>query len=117
MEIRIFQIVVPLIALLFTLRQVMKYRQGKNTLFEVGIVSLFWLVTTALALFPDSILDTIAKAFGIKSNVNTLLFFAIGLLFYLHFQIYKILKKQDGMITELTRKLALESPENEPDEA
>lgn len=114
MEIRIFQIVIPLIALLFIGRQFLSFKKGNATLFETLMLVFFWIGTAAVALFPDFISDAIAQVFGIKSNVNAVIFFAVGLLFYFQLQIYKITKKQDAQITELTRKTALENVENEP---
>ena len=95
----------------------MNFKKGESTFFETSIITFFWLSSVGIALFPDLISDFIAQVFGIKSNINALLFFAIGLLFYFQLQLYKITKKQDAYLTELTRKTALNNVENEPIEA
>ena len=117
MEIRIFQIVIPLIALLFIGRQFLSFQKDNSTLFETLVLCIFWIGTAAVALFPDYISDTIAHLLGFKSNINALLFFSIGLLLYFQLHIYKVLKKQDAQITELVRKTALQNVENERIEA
>jgi len=55
----------------------------------------------------------IAKVFGIKSNINALIFFALGLLFYIQLKLYKKIRKQDELLTEIARKIALDNARNE----
>lgn len=113
MEIRYFQIIIPLISLLFIAFQIRDYTRRKAGINEVVIVSLFWVAVAVLALFPDFFSELLADALGIKSNINAILFFAIGLLFYLQLRMYKTIKKQDELLTELTRKIALDNEENQ----
>jgi len=114
MEIRIFQIIVPFIALLFIANQFFNFRKGNSTLLEVILICFFWIGTTIIALFPDFISKSIASFLGIKDNINALVFLGLGLVFYFQLQIYKITQKQDAQLTELTRKTALANVENEP---
>jgi len=113
MELRYFQIIVPLFALLLILRQANEYRQAKSTVYETILIAFFWAGVAIFALFPDFFSDLIAKIFGIKDNVNAIIFLALGILFYFQFQLYKILKRQDEYLTELTRKIALKESEKE----
>ena len=107
MEFRYFQIIVPIFCLLLVLRQCLEYRKAKSNIFETGLISFFWIAVAIFSLFPDFFSEGIAKLFGIKDNINAIIFFALGLLFYFQFQLYKILKSQDESLTELTRKIAL----------
>ncbi|MFT4535526.1 MAG: hypothetical protein ACI9P5_002895 [Saprospiraceae bacterium] len=109
MEIRYFQIIIPIISVLFIIRQFISYKKNILNIYETIIIALFWIGITCLALFPDFFSDIIANIFGIKDNINALIFFAVGLLFYFQLQLYKIIKKQDELITELTRKIALDN--------
>lgn len=109
MEIRYFQIIVPIISMLFILRQFLAYRKNILNVYETLIITIFWIGVSCLALFPDFFSDIIANIFGIKDNINALIFFALGLLFYFQLQMYKIIKKQDQLLTELTRKIALDN--------
>lgn len=109
MEIRYFQIIVPIISLLFILAQYRAYKKNLLGINETIIIGLFWACIGCLALFPDFVSDVIANTFGIEDNVNALIFFALGLLYYFQLQLYKIIKRQDQLITELTRKIALDN--------
>jgi len=113
MELRYFQIIVPILSLLLIWRQWMTYRKAKSSIYETVLISIFWLTVMVFAFFPDFISEGIAKLFGIKDNVNAIIFFALGLLFYFQFQLYKILKRQDEYLTELTRKIALKEKKEE----
>ncbi len=113
MEIRYFQIIIPLIALLLVLRQIMEYRKSRLGLFETIFISLFWIGILIFSLFPDFFSELIAKVFGIKDNINAVIFFALGLLFYIQLQLYKMIRKQDEQLTEISRKIALGNPDRE----
>ena len=109
MEIRIFQIIVPLIALYFIVEVLFNYRKSKITLGETVVGMVFWLGALLFALFPDFFSVGIAHLFGIESNVNAIIFFCIGLLFFNQFKMYFILRRQEKDLTVLTRQLALQN--------
>ena len=110
MEIRYFQIIIPIVALLLIFSQFRNYKSGKSRMNELIIVSIFWVGASCLAIFPDFISYIIADIFGIKDNVNALLFLAIGILFYFQFRMYKTIRRQDELLTKIARKIALDNP-------
>ena len=59
----------------------------------------------------------IAKIFGIKSNINAIIFFCIGLIFFFQYKLFFMIKKQQSDLTKLVRKLALEKEEEDQLEA
>lgn len=107
MEIRIFQIIVPLIALFFIVGTYLRYRKSDITVYEMILGAGFWMAALLLALFPDFFSQAIAKIFDIKSNVNAIIFFCLGILFFIQFKMYFIIRRQEKSLTELTRQLAL----------
>lgn len=107
MEIRIFQWLVPFLALLFLVSQLLRYYRGRIDLRETVSGILLWLGVAALAIFPDAISNAIAQVLGFKSNTNAVLFFAVGLLFYFQYRLYHIQVQQRRDLTKLTRALAL----------
>lgn len=107
MELRIFQVLVPVLVLGFVVNLLLKFRKGDASPYELALGLLFWVSVTVFALFPDAISQFIARVFGIKSNVNAILFFCIGLLFFLQFKLYSMLRRQQRETTELVRKIAL----------
>ncbi|MEM9546802.1 MAG: DUF2304 domain-containing protein [Bacteroidota bacterium] len=109
MEIRYFQIIIPFISLLFIVRQFIAYKKNILGIYETVIISIFWVGVSCLALFPDFFSDIIANIFGIKDNINALIFFALGLIIYFQLQMYKTIRKQDQLLTELARRIALDN--------
>lgn len=107
MEIRLFQIVVPLIAFLFIVNIIRRYLKSNITVYELCLGVLLWIAVFALSIFPDFFSNLIAKIFGIKSNVNAIIFFCLGILFFVLFKMYFMIKKQEKAITDLVRHLAL----------
>jgi len=109
MGIRYFQIIIPIIALFFIYSQYLEYKKRKSGINETLLFVVFWIGVINLALFPDFFSETIANIFGIESNINALIFFSIGLLFYFQLKMYKKIKRQDDLLTELARKVALDN--------
>lgn len=108
-----YQIIVPLIAVIFLGYTVAQHIKGRNALSELIFWGIFWMFVVLLALFPDQITDRLAKWLGIKSNINALIFLALGVLFFLQFRLYFLLKRQNHTITELVRKIALKDEQKD----
>lgn len=113
MEFRIFQWLVPLVALVYSYSQILRYRRGRSSLGETILSIIALSGVGLLAIFPDEISDFIARLFGIKSNTNAVLFAGLGFLFYFQFRLYRTQTKQRRTITELVRILAINEYEKE----
>jgi len=111
MEVRIFQIVVPLIALLFSISFFNRFRKAKATIYETVIGICIWIFIGVFALIPDLVSNLIASVFGFKSNVNAIIFLALGGIIFIQFKLYSQLRRQEKAITQLTRQLALKEME------
>jgi len=64
-----------------------------------------------LAIIPNEISDSIAKILGFKSNINAIIFVALGMLFLLVFYLSSSIERLEAKITMLIRKQAIESKE------
>ncbi|MEL6654988.1 MAG: DUF2304 domain-containing protein [Bacteroidota bacterium] len=113
MDFRLFQWLIPAIAILFLVNQLLRYRRGRINLGEAIFVSGLWMVVSLLAIFPDLISGYIAELLGIKSNTNAILFIGMGCLFYFQYRLYHLQVQQRRIITMLTRKIALDGFEEE----
>ncbi|MEL7220759.1 MAG: DUF2304 domain-containing protein [Bacteroidota bacterium] len=113
MEFRVFQWLIPLVAMIFSYYQLLRYRNGKSSLREALLAIVALISIALLAVFPDKISDFIAQLFGIKSNTNAVLFAGLGVLFYFQFRLYQLQVEQRRTITELVRMLAIKEYEKE----
>jgi len=110
---KFFQIIVPIISLLFIFGMVRRYYKTRASWQEVVVGSSFWLAVLLFALFPDFFSTKIANLFGIESNVNAIIFFCLGLIFFFQYKLFFMIKKQQSALTALVRKLSLEEVEEE----
>lgn len=113
MEIRIFQIIVPLISVLFIISFITRYLKAKSSVQETILAVLLWVGIAIFAIIPDTISNFIADLFGIKSNINAIIFLSIGGLLYMQIRLFNIIKDQKQKLTKLTRRLAIEDFENQ----
>jgi hypothetical protein len=116
MEIRIFQVIVPLLSLLFAVGLTTRLQKSKINLREYLLSLFFWIGLAALSLFPDTISDFVARVFGIASNVNAVIFLGMGIMIYLIFMLYGEVRENRRQVTELSRKIALKDAEKEKGE-
>ena len=116
MDFRLFQWLIPAIAVLFLFNQLLRYRRGRIALGEALFVSSLWGVVSLLAIFPDFIAGYVANLLGIKSNTNAIFFIGMGCLFYFQYRLYRIQVQQRRVITALTRKIAIDDYQEEDKE-
>ncbi len=103
----VYQILVPLIALLAISLTLISHFKGLNTLFETFFWILLWLGIAAVALMPDVITTALSAALGIKDNVNAIIFIGLAASFFIHFRTFAVIKQQNREITKLVRKITL----------
>ena len=104
-----YQWLVPLIALFYMYRIIRQYRRQKRLVGSMVIWLLFWLVISILAIAPDFISVNIAELLGFKSNINAVIFVALGFLFVFMFYLTATVEKLEKQVTQVVRNLALEN--------
>jgi len=107
MNFPVYQILVPLICLLMILKAGSHYLRKDKTLREFIAWFLFWGLIATVALYPE-LTTYLAGVLGIKSNVNAVVFTALGILSYLCFKLVVIVERSEQEITKLTRAIAVE---------
>jgi hypothetical protein len=104
-----YQWLVPIVAVYFTVRIVRQYKKRKRLLGSTIIWILFWITVSILAIVPDLVSFNIARLLGFKSNINAVIFVALGFLFVFMFYLTAIVEKLEKQLTELVRQLAIEN--------
>ena len=77
---------------------------------------VFWTFILLIALFPDLITDFIANILGFKSNINALIFLALGILFFMNFRLIQTINKLERKLTKLVRSKALDEADSKEPE-
>ncbi len=111
MQLEIYQWLVPIIGIYYILRVVLQFRANKRGAMSMVIWLAFWSTITILAIIPNPVSFEVARILGFKSNINAIIFVAIGWLFLLNFYLSSTIDRLEKQVTELVRKLALEEAE------
>jgi hypothetical protein len=104
-----YQWLVPLVALIYIVRIALQYRNRKRLLGSTILWSAFWLLIAILAILPDIISVNIARFLGFKSNINAVIFVAIGFLFVLMIYLTATVERLEKQVTGVVRELAIEN--------
>jgi hypothetical protein len=113
MQLEIYQWLVPLVSLFFLSRTFIQYRNKRRSLRSALVWLVFWLTLATMAIIPNQISNEVAELLGFKSNVNAIIFVALGLLFLFVFYLSASLERMERKMTELVRKLALREKDQE----
>jgi hypothetical protein len=107
MNIRTFQILVPLFGFIFILWQLWKIYSFKTKWKAIWPGILVAFLISIIAIFPDVTTNWLAKTLDFKSNVNAIIFVLISFLFGAVIILYDLYKRQQKTITKLTIELSL----------
>ncbi len=107
MEIRIFQLAVPLVFIFYFVYEVRKILNGKKSWIDLAPNILISVIIIIVAIAPDWTTNNLANLLGIKSNVNAILFSLIGILCLLVFRIFDYIRELQSQITKLSMEYAL----------
>lgn len=105
----IYQWLVPLVALVYMTRVILQYRRRRRLFTSTFFWIVFWVAISALAIVPNQISQGIANLLGFKSNVNAIIFVALGFLFSIVFYLSAAVERLERQMTDLIRKIALEN--------
>ncbi|MEK7253442.1 MAG: DUF2304 family protein [Bacteroidota bacterium] len=113
MKLEIYQWLVPLIGIFYIARTIIQYRKNKRSATSLVVWSIFWGTIVVLALIPNPVSFKIAEVLGFKSNINAVIFVALGWLFLLVFYLSSTIDRLERQLTELVRKIAIQDVEKE----
>jgi len=112
MNFSLYQLIVPVLALLMIMKAISRFRRNEQSWREVITWVLVWGAIAFFALFPR-VSDHFASAIGIKSGANAIITAALVILFYIVFKLLVSSENLEAKITKLNRKIALEKFEKE----
>ncbi len=111
MQFEIYQWLVPLLCLLFLGRIIRQYLNGRRSLRS----SIFWFTlaigVSILALLPDQVSFPVAQRLGFKSNINAVIFVALGVLFVINYSLSQKVIRLERKLEQMTRNIAKSYPQ------
>ncbi len=108
MQFEIYQWLVPIIGIFFIIRTLRAYFKGRRSTGSIILWLIFWITIVILAVIPNELSYKLASMLGFKSNVNAVIFIALGILFAFVFYLSSTIERLEEQITQLTRKIAIE---------
>jgi hypothetical protein len=107
MEIKVYQIIVVILGLLFQVLIVRKFVQGSFRLPELLVSSLTLIIVFFAAMFPDGFSSKLAYLLGIESNINAVLFGGLLLSLWLNFRLWMILRNLEKKFSRIISQLSI----------
>ena len=103
----LYQLLVPLFAVLMIAKAVSQFLRHRRTLRELFVLRTIWSGVSLVAVFPDFSMHWLSVFTGIKSGFYALIFFTLVVLVYGFLQLLIKMEDNERTLTELVRKIAL----------
>lgn len=110
----LYAFIFPIISIVAIIWFAARYIRGKNALGTVILWSLFWVVVSIFAIFPD-ISIPLARFFGITRGLDFIILLVFVVLFYTVLKLYFIVDKMQNDLNTFAKEIALRN-EISPDD-
>ncbi|WP_458404205.1 DUF2304 family protein [Methanobrevibacter sp.] len=102
----LYAFIFPVITIIAIIWFVARYMKGKNALGTVVLWSLFWIIVSLFAIFPD-ISIPFARIFGITRGLDFIIILVFVVLFYTILKLYFIVDRMQNDLNTLVKEIAL----------
>jgi len=102
----LYALIFPVIALIAIIWFITRYLKGKNSFFTVLLWSLFWIVVSLFAIFPE-ISMTFARIFGITRGLDFIIIVVFAVMLYTILKLYYKLDKLEDDVNKIVKEVAL----------
>jgi hypothetical protein len=106
------QIVLTCFAVFAISRVLIRYRRGGLRMLHLGLWLLFWAGVVVVALRPETT-NLFANLLGVGRGVDTAMYLALLMIFYLLFRAFGKIEDLDRQLTRVVRANALREMEAE----
>jgi len=111
----LYALIFPIISVIAIIWFITRYLKGKNSFATVVLWSIFWIVVSLFAIFPN-ISITFARLFGITRGLDFIILLVFVILFYTVLKLYFIVDKMQNNLNTLVKEVALNNEINVDDE-
>ena len=102
----LYALIFPIIAIIAIIWFISRYFKGKNSFMTVVLWSIFWIIVSLFAIFPNTS-SAFARLFGITRGLDFVIILVFVVLFYTVLKLYFIVDKMQNDINTLVKELAL----------
>ena len=111
----LYAFIFPVISIIAIISFITRYFKGKNSLATVVLWSLFWIVVSLFAIFPN-VSITFARLFGITRGLDFIIILVFVVLFYTVLKLYFIVDKMQNDLNTIVKEVALNNEIHVDDE-
>ena len=104
----LYALIFPIISIIAIIWFITRYFKGKNSLITVVLWSIFWIIVSLFAIFPN-VSSAFARLFGITHGLDFVIILVFVVLFYTVLKLYFIVDKMQNEINTLVKELALKN--------
>ena len=104
----LYALIFPIISIIAIIWFITRYFKGKNSLIAVVLWSIFWIIVSLFAIFPN-VSSAFARLFGITRGLDFVIILVFVVLFYTVLKLYFIVDKMQNEINTLVKELALKN--------
>lgn len=102
----LYAFIFPIISIIAIIWFITRYFKGKNSLVTVVLWSLFWIVVSLFAIFPN-VSITFARLFGITRGLDFIIILVFVVLFFTVLKLYFIVDKMQNDLNTIVKEVAL----------
>lgn len=102
----LYSLIFPIISIIAIVWFIARYFKGKNAFSTVILWSLFWIVVSFFALFPNAS-TKFASLFGITRGLDFIIILVFVILFYTILKLYFIVDKLQNDLNKIVKEVAL----------
>ena len=111
----LYALIFPIISIITIIWFITIYFKGKNSLATVVLWSIFWIIVSLFAIFPNMSI-TFARLFGITRGLDFIIILVFVVLFYTVLKLYFIVDKMQNDMNTLVKEVALNNEISVDDE-
>lgn len=102
----LYALIFPIISIIAIIWFITRYFKGKNSITTVILWSLFWIIVSLFAIFPN-VSITFARLFGITRGLDFIIILVFVVLFYTVLKLYFIVDKMQNDMNKIVKEVAL----------
>ena len=102
----LYSILVPIISIIAIVWFLLRYLKEKSTLLTVILWTIFWVIVSLFAIFPD-FSNEFAKLFGITRGLDFIIIIVFAVLVYTIFKLYSKIDKLQDDVNKIVKEVAL----------
>lgn len=102
----LYALIFPIISVIAIIWFITRYFKRKNSFTTVILWSLFWIIVSLFAIFPNASI-TFARLFGITRGLDFIIILVFVVLFYTVLKLYFIVDKMQNDLNKIVKELAV----------